>query len=746
MSSEGDPVAQASLLLRQGDATAARARFRQLSGQLPGRVDVWAGLAMASGQLGDFDDACAAIDRALALPPPQPGLWLLAAHLYQDAGRIHGALERAERVPPDHPAYAKARNQMAILLADLQRLDEAEVAGRQAVAADPSMVRAVGNLAAIRLKQGDASDAMRWASEATRLQHDYLHGYVVAAMAALQLGDQVNAVKALDTALTINPDHVDCLLMRASIDRQQQAIDQAADRVGRALALAPNRIDAICQMADVMFLAGDHEGARAQWGRALELQPAHLEAALRRVQALPMVYAYANAIDAVRERYAAELQALRSKAETVDGTAIEIMRQITVSNFFLAYQGRDDLKLQKIYADFLSSILRRICPDLFVERPRRGALDRRIRIGFASRFFYESTAGNYFQSWITGLDRSRFEVFVYYTHSYHDRLTERIGAAADHFAAYRPDVNAWATRIADDQLDILVYPEVGMDAVCATLAAFRLAPAQVAGWGHPVTTGHANIDYFLSCGEMEPEQGASHYSERLVTLPGLGTRYALPKLDESFKRRDRVHYGLPEDATLYLVPQSLFKIHPDNDALFAAVLAADRDTRLVFFAGRAARVQELFKSRVEAALVAAGVSLERVLFLPDVAHPDYLRINQLCDVMLDTLHWSGGNTSLDALSVGLPIVTLPGAYMRGRQSMAMLRRLGVLELIAGNADEYVDKAVALGRDPAHRKAISQRIVDNHRQLFDDAAPLHALQDFFCRVAAADPEPPAHSLQ
>lgn len=697
---------------------------------------------MASAQLGDLAAACAAIDKALLLPDAHPGMWLLAANLFQDTGRFQDALAYAQRVPRDHPGYARARNQMAILLTDLQRLEEAEAACREAVAADPSMVRALCNLAVIRLRQGDASDATRWARKATAQRPDYLQGHVIEAMAALQAGDQVAAAKALDIVLAVNPDHIDGLLLRTTIDRQLHDLEKAIDRIRRVLELSPDRVDAICQLADALFLYGDHDGARAQWERVLNIQPNHVEAALRRVQALPMVYQTVRDIDTARERYAVELRELAAKADTFAAQPAETMRQLTACNFFLAYQGRNDVELQRSYADFVSSLLKRIRPEKFVGRGLNPVSGRRVRIGFASRFFYQSTVGNYFQSWITGLDRDQFEIFVYYTHSQHDGLTDRIRAAVDRFAAYRPTVDAWADQIAEDQLDLLVYPEIGMDAICTTLAAFRLAPIQIAGWGHPVTTGQANIDWYLSCSEMEPADAANHYREALALLPGLGTRYALPKMDERCRQLDRRHYGLPDGETLYLVPQSLFKIHPDGDTLFVSVLAAHPGARLVFFSGQAALVRDLFQARLTSALASAGLSLpDRVLFLPDVPHSDYLRINQLCDVMLDSPHWSGGNTSLDALSVGLPIVTLPGAYMRGRQSMAMLRRLGVDELVTTHAAEYVTRAVALGRDAEYRARISRQIVENHHRLFGDAEPIVALQDFFKRAVASRAELP-----
>src|SRR5207342_1017310 len=118
---------------------------------------------------------------------------------------------------------------------------------------------------------------------------------------------------------------------------------------------------------------------------------------------------------------------------------------------------------------------------------------------------------------------------------------------------------------------------------------------------------------------------------------------------------------------------------PDNDELIARVLAADPNGIAVMFASNHDVLTQAFADRLGAALKRHGVDLhERVLFLgTGIAHPTYLRLNQLCDVMLDTLHWSGGNTSLDALAMGLPVVTFPGTLMRGRQSFGMLRTMGV---------------------------------------------------------------------
>jgi CRISPR-associated protein Csy1 len=225
---------------------------------------------------------------------------------------------------------------------------------------------------------------------------------------------------------------------------------------------------------------------------------------------------------------------------------------------------------------------------------------------------------------------------------------------------------------------------------------------------------------------MEPSEAASHYTERLVLLPGIGTRYAKPPVPPDAAR---ARFGLPETAILFLCPQSHYKIHPENDALFARVLAAVPASRLVLFEGRHPRLTETYLTRLSAALASAGVARDRLIVLRTCPHDDYMRINAVCDAMLDTLRWSGGNTSLDALAAGLPIVTLPGRFMRGRQSAGMLRLIGCDELVAPDWDDYLRIAARLADDRGWRDALSARIVAHADRLFDDPAPISALADF-----------------
>jgi CRISPR-associated protein Csy1 len=200
---------------------------------------------------------------------------------------------------------------------------------------------------------------------------------------------------------------------------------------------------------------------------------------------------------------------------------------------------------------------------------------------------------------------------------------------------------------------------------------------------------------------------------------------------------ERAALRLPEGARLYACPQSLFKIHPEMDALFARLLAADPQGAIVFFQAPGRAVTERFAARVQRALAAHGIAPGAQLkFLPRMNPLAFRRVLAMADAVIDTVHWSGGNTTLDALAAGTPVVTLPGEFMRGRQSAAMLRLIGLTELIADSPEAYVRLATTVANDRPYNAELRRRIVAARGALFDRPEPVQAFQDALIRLASA----------
>lgn len=686
-----------------------------------------------------------------------------------DVASLFEARQLAERMTADEPANALYR----AMLADIHRrrgdLPAAREALLRAVELQRPFPEAAANLAAVHAELGERSEAIRWYREAVVHRPDMVvaqnglgellqhagdlagaeaafraatggapHFHVARHNLGLVLRDLARYEEAeseLRQLVAADPAGRIARVTLATVQRARGDLDGAARSLLEAIQLDPPRsAPEFVTLGAIMAERGDAGRARDAYQRAQLLSEDHLAAKIGAALTLPPIYGSVAEVALERQRFSDGLRGLEEarRPEPAVPASVQV-RQLHWANFYLAYQGGDDRDLQTRYGDWFARTIDGIDAGARAPIEARSGGDR-IRVGFVSRFLTNSTVGMYFGSWVKDLDPTRFEAFVYLVGTRPDAVTEAI-AVGSTFRAF-PTRGASAAdlvrAIRADRLDILVFPELGMDGITFALAGMRSAPIQVAAWGHPVTTGHQTIDAFLSVAAMEPPGASSHYREPLHLLPGIGTRYTPP---EVLPVSGRGVLGLPDEGTLYLCPQSLFKIHPDNDPLLAAIVAATPGSRLVLFAGQHPAITDRFMRRLGQAFAERDLELrERAIVLPIMNRVEYLRFTSACDVVLDTLHWSGGNTSLDAIACALPIVTLPGQFMRGRQSMAMLRALGIDHCIVDSTDRYVARAVELGRSPEDRSAVAAAMRDRSGTIFEDREPARALGTAFEAMA------------
>jgi protein O-GlcNAc transferase len=724
-----EALRNARQLHQRGDLPGAITAYAALLASDPSLADVWHLKGMAEHQSGRLEDAAQSAARAIAAGGPRPHYLLLEGGVLQDRGDLAAAAERFARVAAARPEWPAGHLELGRVHLDRGDPAAALRAFQAATNADPKNVRAWNNVGIALQSMERLDEAMRAFGHILTLDPDYALAHFNLARLYNLRGDAKRALEHAQAAVRSDERMVEGWLLVGDIHRRSRETQPAMAAYAMAIRADPASLKARNVQAEMLAEVGLVEEARRAYRQVAAQAPGNLKAALGAQLTLPQHYESLEHLEAARREYAAGLERLHeSAAQFRFASGERALAEARWTNFYLAYQGREDRGLQKRYGDFQRRVLEPAVPELFA--PRRGrAQGDRIRVGFLSHFFFNCTAGRYFASWITRLDKRRFETVVYYTNEWVADDTRTIAAAAGTFRHLpgRP-LYTLARHVAADELDVLVFPELGMHAETFTLAGLRLAPVQCAGWGHPNTTGLANVDWFISSEPMEPPGASAHYSERLALLPGLGTRYALP---ETGGLGERAEFGIAEDRTAYLVPQSLFKIHPDNDPLIAEVLAGDPRGIAVMFASTHDTVTQAFAERLARSLRKRGLDIaDRVHFIaPNIPHPAYLRLNRLCDVMLDTLHWSGGNTSLDALASGLPVVTLPGALMRGRQSQAMLRMLGLEDLVAADLADYVGKAVALGREPERRASVAAHIAARRGELFERDEPIRALEAF-----------------
>ena len=368
----------------------------------------------------------------------------------------------------------------------------------------------------------------------------------------------------------------------------------------------------------------------------------------------------------------------------------------------------------------------------------------RVRIGFLSAYFRDHTIGRLNLGRIQHLPRDRFEVIVLSVGKHNDEMAQAFAKAADKYVVVPREVSVARQLIAEQQLDILFFTDVGMDALTYTLAFSRMAPVQCTTWGHPVTTGSPMMDYFVSSELLEVPDAGNHYTEQLVRLKSMGTYYYRPQLTQPAKKR--ADLGLPTDRHLYVCPQTLFKFHPDFDAILAEILRRDRQGELILIEGRTANWTRLLKERFSRVMPDV---VDRIRWLPALANQDFLQLLALADIVLDPIHFGGGNTSYEALAIGTPVLTLPGDYLRSRISRALYAKMGFVDCqgnelqevspVADSIESYIETAVRLTSDLTLAAKARRLIAATSNRLFENGNDIEDLAEWFASAADRRPD-------
>lgn len=446
--------------------------------------------------------------------------------------------------------------------------------------------------------------------------------------------------------------------------------------------------------------------------------------------ALQTVPTDADALDFALARFESAVQTIESLAPLDQSTTADNPKDALRPSFLLGYQIEPDSELPQRCNRALRSLLR---DEAGLTERASGAIhgsigNRRIRIGYATSYASFHTVSRYFAGWIEQANREQFELHLFPLATEMDWMSDYLRKKVNVFHPPAHDWQVARQQIQEADLDVLIFPEVGMDPLTFRLACSRLARVQCAAWGHPISTGLKDIDYFLSADSMETAESAKQYTEQLVLLPGLGA--SIPASRIAGQRKQRADFGLSSEDVVFISPQSLFKYHPRDDGVFPEIAAAVQCAKIVFVEGKYPGWTRTFRTRLQHAFSAAQLDIETfVRFVPRQDFEGFLSLLSASDVFLDSIGWSGGMTSLDALACGVPVVTLPGLTMRSRQSAAMLQQLGLDETTANCLDDYVDIAIRLGRLPDFRQSVSARIVQRQGSLFEQHACVPALEAF-----------------
>jgi predicted O-linked N-acetylglucosamine transferase (SPINDLY family) len=350
--------------------------------------------------------------------------------------------------------------------------------------------------------------------------------------------------------------------------------------------------------------------------------------------------------------------------------------------------------------------------------PRRPKDRKKIKVGYLSAHFGPQTETHVTLPTLQ-LDRQKFEIGLFALHANLGPVEDRCRSFADSFTSLPSNLHQQVKTIRDAALDVVI---IGTNVTAVTnqislIALHRLAPLQLASYCSPVSTGMRHIDGYLT-GTLNVYPGLQeHFTEKLHFCEGPpGCLDYTVESPGSGKTFDRASLGLADDDVVFVNAAACFKILPEMQETWAKILAAVPKSRLLLLPfnpnwSNAFPLKQFERTLTEAC---ARHSVDRERFILAGSLPsraDVKALERVADVYLDTSPFSGSISVIDPLELGLPLVVQEGATHRSRMASALLREIGLPELITADEAAYVALAVKLGTEVAYRQKISAEILE-----------------------------------
>jgi predicted O-linked N-acetylglucosamine transferase (SPINDLY family) len=632
-------------------------------------------------------------------------------------------------------------------LHNMGRYEEAIVPLRKVRSAEGDPSYEVCNLlGACLIKTGESAEAADLFEAATRQQPDNAEGWANLSVALNALGEHGRASECADRAVALHPKSQTALGALGAAQFGEGRLAEAIESYRMGVALPGPSVPMLLSFATALLNSGLNEEAAEQLERAIKLDERNLIARWTLVVAqLKGIYGSTAEIHESRAAFAKGLAEIEEWHRGAAPIANAFNAVGAIQPFYIAYQPFNNRELLSRYGTLCATWMASLpgaasAAQECAARVQAGGGDR-IRVGIASAHINEHSVWNAITcGWVTHMDTARFELSLFHLgrmpgmRADADEQTENARRLVAHFEDRPTTLAAWVQAIRDRQLDVLIYPDIGMTPMTVQLAALRLAPVQAASWGHPETTGLPTMDLYISGEALEPAGASANYSERLIALPNLGVH--VEPLEPKIEIPDLGLLGLPENEPLLLCPGTPFKYTPLFDQVWANIarqlkkrlFKKNSGGRLVFFRSRSDSMDRLLESRLRAAFAAASIDFDsHASIIRPLARPRYFGLMSRSALLLDTLGFSGFNTAIQAVECGLPVLAYEGEFMRGRLASAIMRTLDLPELVAATPAQFVQRAVELAADGAQRRDLSARIAERRHVLFRDLATVRALE-------------------
>lgn len=717
-------------LLQQNKLEKADRLFLQAHQMNPNNIDALNLLGIRFYQKQDYKNALHFLNSANALAPA-------FTHALSNLGLVHNALLQfqealkcCDQAIEKDASIPEVHNNRGNSLKGLGRHEEAINAYKKAIALRPNYAEALNNQGVVLLERNMPEKAIHLLDQAIKANPNLASAFNSLGNALTLLGNSRDAFQSFERALQINPNYLDACLNFGNSLKKFKQYEGAVQCYQYALKINPQHAKTFYLLGETYYETGNYVLAKTYLAKSFALNPSDIESQYSlAIAQIPKVVESAQAISASRQSFARELSVL-GIATTLTPDVALASKIIARHPYYLAYQVANNEPLITQFGAICNQQAQVIQNKLTTIHQQPKA-HKKIRIGIISHFFCDHPVWHAItKGWVNHLNADLFEIHLLHTGGIVDGETKLAKEMASSYLNCGNSAVIAGQLIIDLNLDAILYPEVGMDTTCKTLACLRLAPLQVVSWGHPETTGLPTIDYYLSGQLLEPTMANQHYKEELVKLPNLGTYFEEPSV--TIADLNLVELGITPNLPILLCAGSPAKYTPAFDQVLIELAKRIGECQFVFFNFDKC-LTAILKERLNQAFLGAALNPDQFLkFIPFLERNAFYGLMHKASIYLDTIGFSGFNTAMQAIICDLPIVTVAGDWMRGRFASGILNRLGMPQMACNTNERYIEMAVELIQNPSLLHVYKTNIATQKSKLFNDLAPIRDLEKFLVR--------------
>lgn len=641
--------------------------FQQLLSKKQLKADATHYLGLIDFQLGRQENGVRLLQESLRLDPNNASYLRNLGAAYAESGNSPAAITALRKAIQLDPSQANAYSNLGKALQDQGDLTAAVAQYRKALELSRFHADALYNLGVALFKQGDYQGAATTLLDLLEHSAGHADAMCYLGMCAENLGDTANAVQFLRHAIALVPDNYTYYLNLAVILKNHEAPAEAIPCLEKAAELSPEHAASIyCDIGITCAKLGQLDAAQDYTQRALRLDPS-LDMAHFNLGFINFSLGHAdNAVACYRRSIELNPDNLIAYSNLL--FSLQFSRGVTDPQLFEEHRR---------YAHTFEPALRPL-HKTFKNDPAPG---RKLRIGYVSADFNNHSLAPFIRPILTHHDKRNFEVFCYYNHTLDDDVTRDLRSCADHWipCAHLAD-DALAQRIEQDGIDILLDLAGHTERNRLLVFARKPAPVQITWLGYAGTTGLEAMDYRITDPYLDPPGISDQYhSERLIRLSASTT------FDSTTAAPDVAPLpALNGQPFTYGCLNSLAKVSDENIALWAEILDSTPGSRLMLGNAGQAAIREQLISRFSR----HGVGEERLLLQPRVSTYDFLALHHHIDLALDPFPYNGGTTTIQALRMGVPVVTLEGVRPVSRCGTAIMHAIGLPEFVATDSRQY----------------------------------------------------------